>query len=383
MSDLLREFILPLLFISIAIGYQVFFYFLYQYLKGRKEKLELNKTLLAYVSIFGLTLTGYMIRVINIYFIQELDFELFQLITKISFILLFSSLIVFLLITSSKPFKKIVKVGINRIIACLIFMPIFFIFFFETNSPIFMLTTLFTLIISFSYVFFFHFKLIRFSTGSVKKRLNLIVFGFILCTVQLFIGGYIPAYILLKDYSSILQLIAAPIFITGLLIIFFGIYRFPAFLEFNWKENLINLFIINKTNYELIQIYNFKENNNTIFVPQDGTNLGNVSKTFYSSGILGIEHAISRITDTGDTHIEKIEQGKLLIILKLGDTPFDHLLYCLVVEKDMKSYIWLLNRIKNQFQEFYGKILLRLEKLEKKKIEFFTSFNIEIKKLLE
>ena len=105
MATNLRDFYLPLLFISILMGYQVIIYFIYQYQKIRKEKLELNKTLIAYILTFGLAFTGYSIRIINIYYIQDFNFELFKMLTKITFIFLFSSLLSYILITSTETFN--------------------------------------------------------------------------------------------------------------------------------------------------------------------------------------------------------------------------------------------------------------------------------------
>ena len=227
MDPSLRNIFLPLLFISIAIGFQIFIYFLYQYYKAKKEKLELGRILLAYGLIFGLTLTDFFIRVINLYFIEDINYLLFTFITKITFLLLYSSLLVFFTIISSNPFHSIVNSNLTKIIAILIIIPIISVFLLQVDSLIFVIITTITLLISYIYILFFHSRIVKLSTGDIRKRLNLILFGFALCLIQHFIGGYIPSQVLFPEHSQILQVISAPIFIFGLMVVFLGIFRFP------------------------------------------------------------------------------------------------------------------------------------------------------------
>jgi len=364
-------------------GYQVFFYFIYQYIKVKNEQLELNKTLLGYITIFGLALTGYMIRIINLYFIKDINIDLFRFLTKITFIFLFSSLMSFLLNISSKTFKNIININLSRSLGFSILVPIIFIYFFEPESIIFMLTTLIILVISFTYIFFFHFKLIRFSTGNVKKRLYLIIFGFILCAIQVFIGGYIPSYILLKNYSSFLQLIAAPIFIIGLLIVFLGIYRFPAFLEFQWKENLLELYIVDKRNFKLIYEFYFQSKIDKNHIKQIKSLKNQKTELFISRGIFGIDEIISLITKTEKENIEKIHQEDFIIILEYANEPISFIILCLLIKKEMNSSSYFLKMVKNNFELLYKNIILNIDSLEGTESKLFQSFDKTIKELIK
>ena len=382
MDPTLRNIFLPLLFISIAIGFQIFIYFLYQFYKAKKEKLELGRILLAYGLVFGLTLTGFFIRVINLYFIESINHELFDFLTKITFLLLYSSLLLFFVIISSFPFHKIINFNVTRIVALMIIIPIISVFLFEVNSIIFVIITTITLLISYIYILYFHSRIIKLSTGDIKKRLNLILFGFALCLVQHFIGGYIPSQVLFPKYSQILQIISAPIFISGLMIVFLGVFRFPAFLEFGWKKSLLSLFIINKNNYNVIYSFNFKE------IDRDNKDQRDIfpkiekNKLILTSGIIGIEDIVTGITESDYNYVEIIKQEDFMILLNHGDKPLSFIIYCLIVSTDLKSYTYLLKTIKNEFQRIYKNILNNLSEFKDIEKKIFLGFDDILQKLI-
>lgn len=85
----LREFYIPALIISVIIGYQISIYFLYQYNKYKNENIDLNAILLAYGILFGLTLSGFLIRVINLYWIKAFNLQFFNFLTRLTFIILY------------------------------------------------------------------------------------------------------------------------------------------------------------------------------------------------------------------------------------------------------------------------------------------------------
>ncbi|TFG14963.1 MAG: hypothetical protein EU535_02550 [Promethearchaeota archaeon] len=382
MDPSLRNIFLPLLFISIAVGYQIFIYFIYQYYKAKKEKLELGRILLAYGLVFGLTLTGMFIRVINLYFIDDTNYILFNFLTKITFLLLYSSLLVFFVIISSVPFHKIVNSNLTKTIALLIIVPIISVFLLQVDSIIFVIITTITLLISYMYILFFHSRIVKLSTGDIKKRLNLILFGFALCLIQHFIGGYIPSQVLFPKYSQLLQIVSAPIFISGLMIVFLGVFRFPAFLEFGWKNSLLNLFIINKNNYNVIYSFNFKEidsaNKNQIEIfPKIEKN-----KLILTSGIIGIEDIVAGITESDYNYVETIKQEDFIILLNHGDNPLSFIIYCLIVNSDLKSYTYLLKTIKKEFQRIYKNILNNLSEFKDIEEKIFLGFDDILQKLI-
>jgi len=383
MSLDLRNIFLPLLFVSVALGYQIFIYFLYQYNKANKEKLELSKILLAYGLLFGLILTGFFIRIINLYYIEQNNLELFDFLRKITFILLYSAFMVFFIIISSKPFYKIIPSNLTKILAFSMTIPIISVLLLQIESLLFVIISTTALLISYIYILVFHFRIVKLSTGKIKKRLNLILFGFALCVIQHFIGGYIPSRVLFRNYSQILQVISAPIFICGLMIIFLGVFKFPAFLEFGWKQSLLHLLIVERDNYKVIYSFDFtkaaKESENQIRkFPKIEE-----SKQILSSGIIGIDTIISRITDSNSEYIDTIKQEDFLILLNYGNHPSLSIIYCLIVNKDMKSFRYFLKTIQNEFQKIYKNILIHLNELKDVEDNLFLGFDVNIVKLIE
>ena len=379
----LRNIYLPLLFISVALGYQIFIYFLYQYNKTNKEKLELSKILLAYGSLFGLTLTGLFIRIINLYYIELYNSGLFILLRNITFILLYSAFMLFFIIISSKPFYKIIPSNLTKIIAVSMIIPIISVFILQIESLTFVYISTTALIISYIYILIFHFRTVKLSTGKIKKRLNLILLGFALCVIQHFIGGYIPSRVLFRKYSQILQVISAPIFICGLMIIFLGVFKFPAFLEFGWKQSLMQFLIINRESYRVLYSFDFKEFENEREIHNKKRPKIEERKTILSSGIIGIDAVVSKIIKSDSEHIDIIKQEDFLILLNYGDQPLSSIIYSLIVNKDMKSFSYFLKTMKSEFQKTYRNILINLSELKDVEDKLFLGFDKYIIKMME
>jgi hypothetical protein len=379
----LRNIYLPLLFISVVLGYQIFIYFLYQYSKANKEKLELSKILLAYGSLFGLTLTGLFIRIINLYYIEQNNPDLFILLRNITFILLYSAFMLFFIIISSKPFYNILPSYLTKTLAVIMAIPIISVFIFQIESLSFVCISTSALIISYIYILIFHFRTIKLSTGKIKKRLNLILFGFALCVIQHFIGGYIPSRVLFRRYSQILQVISAPIFICGLMIIFLGVFKFPAFLEFGWKQALMQFLIINRESYRVLYSFDFKQFENESEIQKKKDPIFEESKSILSSGIIGIDDIVSKIIESDSEHIDMIKQEHFLILLNYGDKSLSSIIYSLIVNKDMKSFTYFLKTIKNEFQKTYKNILPNLNELKEVEDKLFLGFDKYIIKLIE
>ena len=379
----LRNIYIPLLFVSVALGYQLVIYFFYQYFKIKKQKLELSRILLAYGTIFGVILTSYFIRIINLYYIGSDNLEIFELLTKLSFILLYSSLMSYFIIISTKPFHKIMISNQTKIIAISLIIPIVSVFLLQVTSLLFVIISAITLLISYIYILVIHSKIVNLSTGKIKKRLNLILFGFVLCMIQHFIGGFIPSRVLFQNYSEVLQLISAPIFICGLMIIFLGVFKFPAFLEFGWRQSLTQLLIINRTTHKVIYSFDFTEKSKESELQIIKFPKIEESKLILSSGIIGIDDIISNIAYSNSEHIDTIKQEDFLILLNYGDQPLSSIIFCLIVSKDMKSFHYFLKTIKDNFQQVYKNILINLDELNDIEDKLFLAFDENIIKLIE
>ncbi len=380
MVMLCRDLFIPPLIVSVIIGYQLSFYFLFQYYKNKKEAIQLNKILLAYGLIFGLSLSGHLIRILNLYYFEGT--LLLGLTTKLMYTLLLASVISFFAIFSLKEFKTILNIRIPQFFMIILLIPLVVAWLFPYNS--FEVIFYFMIIVPIPalYILILQFKLIKLSTGQIKKRLKLITIGAALCLGAFLIGSYIVSILIIDELFLLSQGIAIPLFLFGLLIILLGVYDFPAFLEFGWRDNLIALFIVNRHNFDILYSYRFKGKEQDYQKIESIDSKLSESDNIFSRGIIGIESVISNVTKTEEKNIDKIRQGDLLILLKRGDEPISNLIIGLFIKREMKSANYILKQIKKRFQENYKDVLINLDSL--KRFEgLFRSFDIFLSDILK
>ncbi len=375
-----KDFYLPFIIIELIIGYQISVYFLYQYYKVKDEKIGLNKLLLAYGLLFGLGLSGVIIRTFNSYYIE--DVVLYNFFLYFTHIIIALAAISFLLIISSKSFQEIIKTSISRIVSVIAIIISVLIILIQIKLIQFIFIMI-SIIIGSLYMVFFHLNLIKHSKGKIRKRIILIFVGESFLISTILIGAEEIVALIFQQHISIIPLISIPIILTSLMIIFLGVFKFPIFLEFNWKENLTKLFIIDGQSFNLIYTFDFTE----LIDRKEKSKIEPLNliknKLFFSRGLIGINDIISSITYSDEEKIEKIRHGEFLILLKHGEEPFSFIIYALLIEKDMNSTRYFLKTIKNQFQELYRNILLNLDGLEEDEKNIFSSFDIIIKNILK
>ena len=379
MAIFLETIYIPLVFICILIGYQLSVYFFYQYYHFRKDKLFLNKIMLAYGLFIFLGVSAILLRNITKFFINNPSLkEIFFKITNAFFIL---SIFVFLLIISSKSFNIILNVYITRFFCIISIIPLFFLFFFRILSFTLNLVLMLS-IIGLLYMFVYQIKLMSLSPKNIRFKLILLFIGEFIAGSAMIIGGEFSRVFILKENESIVLLILSPLAILALIIIFFGIYKFPIFLEFRWKENLIDLFIINSLNLSLIYKFEFAK-------PSSENELKNYDiydkkkQNFFSRGIFGIEDIISTIIKTNETKINKIKQGNFIFLLNEGEEPFSFIIFCLLINEEMDSHLYFLKIIKSEFFKMYKNIISNLEDITGFEKQIFSSFDSIIENLIK
>ena len=376
----LIDLILPLIIILVIAGYQISIYFLYLYLKFKKEKLYLNKVLLSFSSFFGLGLTGIFLRNINRFFIYDHQEKLlFLKITNFIFIL---AIFFFLLFITSKSFNEIINSKLTKIVCCINIIPLISILLFQPGSYIlyYLISIVFIGII---YMFFFQVKLIKRSTKKIKIRLLLIFIGEIIIGGAMFIGGELFMNIFFSGIGEAFLIGLIALSIIALMIIFLGVFNFPPFLEFEWRNYLLSLFIVNQKKFEIIYQFNFNYIQDELKdILRDSSDLGK-DKVFFSRGIFGINDIISGITNINEGGIEKIRQGEITILLNQGDDPLSFIVYGLLIRKELISYEYLLKTIKNQFQETYKNILRHIDVVGGEGEKIFKSFDKIIEKIIK
>lgn len=375
----LNELQLIFILIGVITGYQISFYFINQFRKIKSEHLGLNKLLLAYGVFFILGLTGIFIRNINHYYIGDsYQTEIFFKITNLIFI---SSIMGFLGLISSQNFSLIVKPRITKAFCLLLVIPFISIFFFQTGSSISNLI-MGVSVIGMFYMLYFQFKLIKLSVGIIKKRLILIFIGMLLILGSFLVGGELSRNIVLQENQELVIFFTSLLVIITFFIVFLGIYKFPTFLEFDWKKNLVKLFIIDREVVRGIYSYDFSKDSINMKQTPDEKLLSEDKDKVLSVGIIGINEMISTFTSTEEKKIESISQGTNQIIFTYGDNPNNFIIYALLIKEDMDSLRYFLETIKSQFQGFFKGLLQDIISIRGNEEEIFSTFDIVLKSLI-
>ncbi|MHA1763504.1 MAG: hypothetical protein ACTSYC_07070 [Promethearchaeota archaeon] len=377
MANYFREFYLPLMFIAIVIGYQISGYFLYLHAKYKNEKIKFNNLLLGYGLIFGITLTGFTIRILNLYFLRIYYPKIFSPLVRTTYLLLYTGIMVFYLIISSKVFNAIIRTNFIRALSFLLLIPIFCSLIMTIETLLYSTIAGITLVLYYSIILKFQNKLAQLTTGDIRKRLNLIFWAIMLIFVSHFLGGYTPSNVLLSAYTDLLQIISVPLFIIGLLIFFLGAYKFPMFLEFDWKENIISLYVVNRVNFEILYQYHFNlvpiSNHEQWEEQEKGSNI------LFSRGLIGMESIISFISESTNDNVDKISHQKYLILIQHAEKPFDFLIFYLFVKKELNSLRYIIKQVKEEFIKLYSPILMKIAQSKEFEQKLFSSFDNVIK----
>ncbi len=375
----LKAFHYPFIFIILIIAYQISFYFFYRYFRIKNEELGINKFLLAFGLLYGFGFTGVVIRTINSYYVENSILSNYFL--NISHILIFIATFSFLLIISQKDFNKLINIKITRLVCIITFIVSVFILF-VNNITLVGVLILVAIFFGGIYMLFFHIKLIKNSAGIIRNKLILLLIGEIIIVVMIIIGAEKNPYLFTLKQQNIITLIYSPIVILGQLIVFYAIFGFPIFLEFNWQDNLLSLYIIDSERFKIIYHYNFVKNNKEHLESKKDFKDSSEYNILFPGGIIGIDNIISTITKSKESKIEKIKQGENLILLNHGEGDLPFLMYCILVKKEMISIRYFLKLIRNKFIKLYRNILLDLDAIVGKESQIFLDFNKKIEILL-
>ncbi len=380
MLILLVEAQLPGIIIAYIISWQVAIYFIYTYFKYKDKNLGLNKILLAFGLLYAFGFTGVFLRTINSYYLTDVSIK--DPLDDISHVILIIGTLLFQIIVSSKDFNQVLNIKISK---SLILLNIFFSFMIFISHDIFIRSILIFSAdaVGLIYIVFFNLRLIKLTYGNIKRRLLYIMAGEVIFLLTLLIGSEEVLNFISVIYHEPYLVILMFLQILGLIIVILGIYDFPAFLEFEWRKNLITLYIFNEENFELLFHFDFRsyfENSNadTLIEPH------NDSKMLIAlGGIKGIEKIFANITNSASKKINIIAHGDVTILLEYTDIGSHSIIFLLMIQKDMKSIHYFLQMIIEKFVSTYETIFTHLTNLIGDKSIFFTYFNKFIIPLLE
>ena len=371
--DPIIEFQFLYYYLAVILGIQVSIYALYHYLKNKDANLKLNRILLSFGAFTLFCIFGAFFLVI----IRLFDYppELEQLISNVGFAFVMFAPIGYGFFIAIKEYSKILNLKLTRILMLLNLIPIIVVLIFSSNSLMFRITIAFMVIDALN-VIGIQIKLIKISLGQIKKRLIEFFLGEVLAlTALVFAANVTFKFLPIPTLQSFF--LGTSVLILGFIVIFISSYNFPAFYEFEWRDNLMTFFIINEITATLLYSYDF-------IVEGKKSALSNESTQYFSSGLLGLENIISTITLTKDQKLKQIKHGDALILLIYSSNQTIPIIYALVVKKDLNSFKYVLNTLKNQFESFYKEVLLNFEKLNLKDNEgqLFKSFDLIINDIL-
>ena len=363
MEPITRQIHLPGLYLVAIISLEISGYFLYLFYKKRKEKIFLNKLLLAYGLLIGIGFTSIVIRLISNYYNEDVDSNV--LINNIMHISITIATLIYMFLASTKDFDKIIQNKICKIITLITtILSIFIVLSPSTDLRVIFITI--ALMVALSFMVIFQFRLIFATTGVIRKRLIVISSG-----ATLTLGTIVFSANEFMTYQSqqneITLLLSTPLMMAGLIIIFFGSYDFPVFLEFNWKSELINLYIMEQKFHNQLFKYDFTKHQQT-FNPE-----------YLPGGLLGIEKIISAVTDTPEKKIHRIEQKGLIFIILRSES----VIYTLVVKKEMRSVHFFLESVMGRFENLYKSIIKDLNLIRGREDIYFVGFETELNEILE
>ncbi len=357
-------------------GLQITWYFFNLYFKGRRKNLELNRIHLAYGVIYLFLFSTIFVRTIYSYYIGNPVIK--ALVFRSSHIILAIGVLYFLFILSSKVFGEIIKSEITKILG--IITIILVIMFIIIQDPFYQLIVIiYAMGIAGTYLFVFHYRLIAKTAGDIKRRLIIIVAGNLIMLIGIFSEADEIIFLFSEDEQILLMIFSAPLLIAGEFIVFLGLFRFPAFLEFDWYEHLISFTAIDRQNLTLLYRFDFHPIKGLSDTSEQNQSLEKDKAKTLSMGLFGIDKIFSYIVQSRESKVDKIMHGDLIILLKHGVKPFDFMTYTLIVNKEMISLTYFLRRLQEKFEMHYKNILNNLNFIKGKELRIFSSFDDLIK----
>jgi hypothetical protein len=371
----LREVYLPAMIFSIILDYQLAIYFLYLYRKHRKDKIGLNKFLLAFSKLFGIGATSYLFLVIGSFYSH--DSYLAELFIRIGVSVLQGGILVVLLILLSKPFLTLINSRVVKIVSVLSGISITYLLFFYVKS-IGLFPSILIGLIGGAYFLYFQTKLVKLTSGTVHSRLLITLIGEVIFLIGMFLGSGLPNIPVLFEVRDIFYFVGSYVVNLGLLAIFYGTFKFPGVLEFNWKNNLLKLYVIDARNLYELYSYDF---NKIRSLAGDYNNEKN--NPINSIGVVGISDVFDEITKTYQNRVKMIKYGNFTILLEYEKDPKSQFLFVLFVDKNMKSLQLFLEKVKTQFLKSYSGLLNNFNMVDRFRETIFSSFDLILQNILD
>lgn len=375
----LREVFIPAMVFSIILDFQLGIYFLYLYNKYRKDKIGLNKFLLIFSNLFGIGATSYLFLVIGSFYLH--DSIIAELFIRIGVSILQGGILVVLLHLLSKSFRTLINSRVVKVLSLLSGVSIIYLLFLYVNV-IGLFPSILIGFIGGGYFLYFQIKIVKLTSGTVHSRLLMTLIGEVIFLIGLFLGSSLPDIPILFELRDIFYFIGSYVVNLGLLVIFFGTFKFPGVLEFNWKNSLLKLYIVDSINLVELYSYNFNKTRNLAEVPASQS-INEDHNPINSIGVVGISDVFDEITKTYQNRVKTIKYGKFNILLEYEEDPKSQFLFVLLVDKNMKSLQLFLKKVKNQFLITYKSLLANYDIIDRFRGAVFSGFDLVLQKILD
>jgi len=198
----------------------------------------------------------------------------------------------------------------------------------------------------------------------------------------MFLGSGLSNMSLLFDARDIFYFIGSYVINLGLLVIFYGTFKFPGVLEFNWKNNLLKLYVIDAKN--LFELYSYDFSKIRILADDPESHYNNEKNNPINSiGVVGISDVFDEITKTYQNRVKIIKYGNFSILLEYEEDPKSQFLFVLFVDKNMKSLQLFLKKVKTQFLNSYSGLLSNFEIVDRFRETIFSGFDVILQNILD
>ncbi|HME52301.1 MAG TPA: hypothetical protein VKM55_08790 [Candidatus Lokiarchaeia archaeon] len=363
--------------IPVILGWELGVYFFYQFWKNRKAKLRMNRILLSFGCFTILMVTGALYVMINRLFFNGTDISLL----KIGLFHVFLAPVMFMVFIDINESRTLMNVRLARIVTIASLLPIILLVTIGPQSIFFRFSIIITVLNAY-FVIAYQIKMIRISMGKIHRRMIQLFIGEIFALSSLLFAANL-VFLVIPGVQVISFFIGVILLITGFITMFWGTNDLPLFYEFDWKDNLHKLFIIDQKHGQFLFTRDFThrldlENNSASEEREQ------MRDDLFTGAIDGIETMISTITSSPNQRLSEIDQGDSMILLEYGNKFSSPIIYALIVKKNLSSLRHLLKRLQGQFEAFFTDILQDLDQLNQQgpESQFFGSFDIILKNLM-